>query len=382
MKKMYWQAHYLPRTILILVCLLSLLGMFVVEHYKKFVPQSYYTEKVSASNVAKKAMQSVREMRASLGIPINPRYDPAGTGLIGDRLTAITTDQGDLAAKQTSVNPNIAALFVQWLKDADLHEGDYVAVATTGSFPALNICMLAAIQTLKLKPLLIFSTGASQYGANLPRFTWIDMYAHLKKKKIFNYPVLAVSLGGSKDKAAGMTASARSGLESTISKYDLKKLTVEGTIDSIAQRMALYEEGSEDHPIDAYVNVGGGIASIGLKKIKAKAIKHADTIKVHSLPTGVNLSFPIMLANTDSVAVRFLKKGVPVINVRNVFTAFREKYGFPRLPSAHPLIGWGPVFFHEEYSDWVTALVLGFIVLVLTVLAVISRKYFIRYIKH
>lgn len=382
MKKMYWQAHYLPRTLLLVVCLLALVGMFVVEHYKKFVPLDYYAEKVEAARLAKKAMSSVKSLRSHLGIPINRQNDPSGTGLVGDRLTNITTDQGDLAAKRTSVNPNIAAIFVEWLKEADLQKGDYVAVGATGSFPALDICILSAIKTLKIHPLLIYSAGASQYGANIYRFTWLDMYEHLKKEKIFDYPLVAASLGGSRDTAEGMTASGKAALESTIKRYNINYLQPKGTIDAIDQRMTLYEKAADGHAIAAYINVGGGMASIGLKQVANSKIKNAETLKQHSLPTGVIVSFPISLANTDSVAVRYLKKGVPVVNIRNVYQTFRQKYDLPRVPSAYPIIGWGSIFFHEEYSDTVTAIVLILIILVLVVVATISRKYFIRYIQH
>ena len=61
-----------------------------------------------------------------------------------------------------------------------MKEGDPVAVSFSGSFPALNIAVYAAIRTLNLKPTIISSVSGSQWGANDPAFLWIDMEHFLK----------------------------------------------------------------------------------------------------------------------------------------------------------------------------------------------------------
>jgi poly-gamma-glutamate system protein len=101
--------------------------------------------------------------------------DPNETALIGQDITPITTDRGYIEAKLTSTNPNFAAVVVDMLKESELEKNDVVAVAFTGSFPGLNIAVHSALQTLKLKPIIITSVGASNWGANDPYYTWLDM---------------------------------------------------------------------------------------------------------------------------------------------------------------------------------------------------------------
>ena len=377
MKKMYWHTHNLPRIFIISLCILTIAGMAIVEHFKKFVPVEHYQLKVDAANTARDAFKQVKQFRKKQNIPINVKNDPQKSGLIGERFTDITSDSGDIITKQTTVNPNIVAIFINWLEQLKLKAGDTVAVGATGSFPALDISMLAAIKAMKLNPIIIYSGAASQYGADIPNFTILDIQHDLKTRKILDYTPIAASIGGGQDMGTNITEKGRTILQNTIEKYGYPLIQPTGTTDSINQRITLYNEASQDQPIKAYINIGGGMASIGLKKLNKKAIK--ETSQPPSLPTGVLTSMPIIYANTDSVAVRFLKKGIPVVNVHNIGKKLREQYKLP-VNAKYSIIGWGPLFFHETYNELLTAIVLGIIIFVLIMMAVISRKYRIRYI--
>ncbi|MDE4957432.1 poly-gamma-glutamate system protein, partial [Francisella tularensis subsp. holarctica] len=81
------------------------------------------------------------------------------TGLIGLSMTEITTVSGDLYSKRSSVNPNMSSIFVEWLSEINLKEGDTVSVLGYGSLTSLYIAILSAIMTLKIKPLILFSAG-------------------------------------------------------------------------------------------------------------------------------------------------------------------------------------------------------------------------------
>lgn len=377
MKKMYWHTHNLPRIFIVLLCLMTLLGMFVVEHFKKFVPVENYTLKVDAAHLTRDAFKAAKDFRRAQHIPINNSLDPQASGLIGDNLTEITSDGGNIITKRTTINPNIVAIFINWLDQLHLQPGDTVAIGATGSFPALDISMLAAIKSLQLKPLIIYSAAASQFGANIPGFTFIDIQHDLKQKGLFNYEPLAISLGGGQDIASRMSDKGRAILTDTINQYHYPLLSPTGTIDSVTQRMAIYKNAAHNQPISAYINVGGGMASIGLKQLEHKKIKSID--KPHSLPSGVIMELPISLANTDSVAVRFLKEGVPVVNVHNIGAKLRNQYNLP-VDARYSIIGWGKLFFHETYNEWLTGIVLLAILAVLITMAVLSRKHRIRYI--
>ncbi len=374
---MYWHTHNLPRILIVSLCLLTIAGMIIVEHFQKFVPVEHYQLKVDAAHTARDAFTMVKKFRKKQNIPINTSIDPQSSGLIGERLTEITSDPGDIITKQTTVNPNIVAIFINWLKEANLKPGDTVAVGATGSFPALDISMLASIKAMKLHPIIIYSAAASQYGANLPGFTFLDIQHYLHTQKIFNYIPIAASLGGGQDRGHTMSAKGREILTNTIKKYHYPIITPKGTIDSINQRMDLYETSSDGHRISAYINIGGGMASVGFKKLSKKPIQGVSD--VHPLHTGLITELPISLANTDSVAVRFLKLGIPVINVHNIGKKLRNEYQLP-TNAQYSIIGWGPLFFHETYNKLLTAIVLGIIVIILILMAILSRRYRIRYI--
>jgi len=264
-KRIYWRPKRVSRSILILISVLSLVSLVAVESFRVKKPQPYYKEKLAASRLAREAMNIVKLEREKRGIPIDHDADPALTGLIGSLMTPTTSNTGYLAAKQVSVNPNFAAVMVQMLKKAGVRSGDVVAVGSSGSFPALNICTYAAIKTLGLKPIIITSAASSQWGANAPNFLWVDMEKVLEEKGIFPYRSVAASIGGIEDRGLGLSQDGRSKLLSAIERNKLRLLHVKNFQDSIEQRMVIYREQAGDRPIKVYISIGGGTTSVGTR---------------------------------------------------------------------------------------------------------------------
>ena len=138
----------------------------------------YYDTMKEAALLAQRAMQAVRQYKVDHGIPISEE-DILDTGMLGDRYTSITTTVGVLEAKRTTFNPNWAAVIVNMFAEAGLKEGDQVGMVFSGSFPALNICAMAAAQTFGVDVCIMASVGASSYGANNVDFTFFDMAEYL-----------------------------------------------------------------------------------------------------------------------------------------------------------------------------------------------------------
>ena len=128
---------------------------------------AFYDRQVRAAEIMHNCALAIAEERTARGIHIDPELDPNGTGLIGAEFTAITTTLGVLEAKRTTTNPAFAALMVRYFREARLQPGDVVAVGASGSFPALILATLAACKALDLQPAVIYSVGASMYGANI-----------------------------------------------------------------------------------------------------------------------------------------------------------------------------------------------------------------------
>ena len=262
-------------------------------------------------------------------------------------MSTVTTDTGFLPAKQTSVNPNFAAVMVHLLKRCGVKEGDLVAVGPSGSFPAMNISAYAAIQTLKLKPHHHLQRLGLAVGRQHPRAssgsTWS---ASCAERHIFGFRSIAASRGGGDDRGFGMSKEGRQTLDEAIQRNGLQPIEVKTVADSINRRMQIYEEQAGGAPIKAYINIGGGTASVGA------------TVGKKLFKPGLNRTAPRGAGAIDSVMSRFINEGVPVIHMVYV-NELAQRYGLPQAPTAMPPIGEGKVYVKAEYSIWLALLALG-----------------------
>ncbi len=389
MKNMYWHRKFLSRYIIAFLSVFMLISLYLVEG-NLVVENKDYNQKIQAAEITNQAFKITQQDFISKGYTCSKAGDVSCTGLVGESMTEITTDSGDLNAKRSSVNPNMASLFVHWLLKLDLKEGDTVAIQETGSYPALDIAMLSAFKTLKLKPIIILSVGASQFGANRPDFTWPDIYANLVKKGVFDFDVKAVSLGGARDNAHGMTPEAILKMNDAIKRNGFEVLNVpykNPTETSVKERMSIYEKAANGQPIKAYINVGGSMASIGLKEAHEKKTdtskkdskKDEKFIKLKSFPSGIVDSLPKEYKNVISVAVEFLKKDVPVVNIRDINTSIIKEYGLTYNPDHIIAPGEGAVFAQKKYNTTLASILLIIDILLICSVAILSRKYLISY---
>jgi poly-gamma-glutamate system protein len=374
MKKMYWQKKYISRYVILSLTLFSLLSLFVVENFLVTSKKSYYEDKITAAKLSQKIFDSIKSERIKRGIKINQDIDPNNTGLLGYASSLITTDYGSLRAKRYSVNPNFAAMFVEHFKQLKLKEGDTIAVAMTGSYPALNISALSAIKTLKLRPLIILSAGASNYGANITQFSWVDIYKFLLQQKYFDYIPLAVSIGGNYDRGFALSKKSVEVLKNTISKAGFKLLYPKHFTDSINSRIKLYLEASNNELIKAYLNVGGNAASIGIHKIKGSTSK----VIPKSFPIGITKHLPVNQAAVESVAVSFIKSNTPVINIRDI-TKNMENLLNSKGSYMPQKIGEGNIYYEKRYNVFLTVVILFINIALILFTAWISRKKRISY---
>ena len=348
MNKIYWRPQGVSRTVLIGICALSVGGLLSVELLQRKAKQPYYQEKMTAARLTLEAMSFLKNERLKRGLEIDREADPAESGLIGSRMTPVTSEAGDLEAKQTSINPNFAAIVVELLKQLKVKEGNVVSVSLTGSFPALNISVYAAIQTLKLRPVIISTASASQWGANEPDFLWIDMERLLYENRIFRFHSAAASIGGKNDQGREMSPKGRELLIKAIERNGLIRIRSSTLHENVQHRMKIYSEGTAPK---VFVNVGGGIISVGKRSYR----KHLKPGVVSELE-GVE--------GTDSVLNQFLKGDIPVIHLENVNKIARH-YGLELHPSKIPAIGEGSIYFREEYDPRLAAVILLAIVVVL-----------------
>ena len=381
MRGMYWKPEGASQVQRALVAALAIVGLVAVEVFPTEERQPHYAEKMLAARKAQDAFEVIADASERKGLRVEPKFDPSGSRLVGDPLSPITSGSGSLVSKQTTVNPNFAAVVVEWLKDLRIKSGEVVAVGVSGSFPAVNVAVYAALHELGIEPVIITSTAASQYGANDPNFTWLDMEAALRKSQVFPYKSVAASLGGVGDDAIGLTNRGRNMLERAIERNKIPVLaevkpkrlppieTAENDSeqpelnftlvdqDRVRERVRVYHEVAGDRPIKAYVNVGGGTVSVGTKVGKRKFVPGVNSRP----PKGIEDMPP-------SVLGAFLELGIPGIHLTQMIE-LAERHGLEIAPHVTPEAGSGDIFQKRQANRWLAGIVLALILLSLFVIA-------------
>jgi poly-gamma-glutamate system protein len=347
--------------VLSVLSLLSLLAFIAVENGKVDVKQEWYAEKLEAAQLSELAAKQLKSYRFEKGVFIDEVNDPNQTALIGQEYTLITTDRGYIDSKLSATNPNFAAVVVQLLKDAGVRKGDNVAVALSGSFPGLNISVFAALETMKVNPIVITSVGASNYGANDPYFTWLDMETVLHNSNVFHYKSVAASIGGGFDVGRGLSPEGRNLIEKAILRNDVEFINEKHLENSIARRMEVYEKHSGGKPIEAYINVGGGIASLG------------NTINGKLIPPGLTEFLPMRNFPVRGTIIQMGQNKVPIIHLLNI-NQLTKKYGLPNIPVPVPEPGEGEIFVQTKYSMLITSIATAFLVIVIVLVYLSERK--------
>jgi poly-gamma-glutamate system protein len=350
MKLVYWRPQKVSCGVVLAVGALALAGLALVESFPSRQAQPHLFEKIAAAKLAEECMRTIKEERVRRGTRLNPRHDPTGSGMIGTPMSLVTSLPAHLHDKQIAVNPNFAAVFVELLKKAGVREGDVVAVGWTGSFPGFNVSLCAALETLNVRPVIIASAMASQFGANDADFMWVDMETVLAERGLISFRSAAASIGGPADRGYGMSPEAVRAAQAAIDRNQIAKLQARTLRESVDARMAIYDRVLGDRPLAAYVNVGGGVASTGAAADKSQ------------LRAGLNTQLDDPQVN--SVSGRFIMRGIPVIHLAEVST-LAGQFGLSRDGAVTEMAGVGAVFHKIGPNRWLAAVVLVLIVAVL-----------------
>ena len=113
---------------LVVLSVLSLFCFIVSINVKTVEVSPSYNSKVKAANLMKTAMHELKNYRMEQSIFIDIENDPNETGLVGEPFSLITTDEGDLDAKLTTLDPNFSAIIVDLMYQLNLSKNDTVAI--------------------------------------------------------------------------------------------------------------------------------------------------------------------------------------------------------------------------------------------------------------
>jgi len=293
--------------------------------------------KKQAANLMKSAMIVLKETRYGENpVFLDAINDPNETGLVGPKFSHISTGEGDLDSKLSTLNPNFAALIVEILLEADLSKGDKVAVSFTGSMPGANLAVMSACQVMGITPYIISSIGSSHWGATDPEFTWIDMEKTLVSKNVLNHQSIAVSYGGKSDSGGGMSPFGREQISNAFERSGISKfIEVARLSESVQTRLSVFEESALLNEYSVYINVGGGAASVGTLD------------QAREIPPGFSMPSDLKSIGDGSVLMQFASMGIPIVHILNI-RELCDRYGVKFAPVPFPPIGKGKLF--EVYA--------------------------------
>ena len=307
---------------------LSLVYLLLARSVPSVAP-AVPAEMIEASGLMARSSAALKDCRASRGLPIDSAVDPNTTGLIGEERSTITTSAGRLEAKRTTANPAFAGLVVSLLHEAGVRRGDVIAVGASSSFPALIVATLSAAEVMGVEPLVISSLGASEWGGNIPGFSWLDMEDCLRASGLIDVRPIARTIGGDEDVGRDMSPEGRSLLAARIRAGGAPFLEEPDLERNVARRMALYRESAGARPIEAFVNIGGSWANMGTD---------AEVLKIEpGLARRILVPPPVRRGVIQAMAAA----KVPVIHLLNV-RGLCERYGLSWDPRPLPAPGEGP----------------------------------------
>jgi poly-gamma-glutamate system protein len=314
------------RLTIIIAGIISLAAYTALLFFSHHRPVLHSNEMLEAARLMDKTIAVIGDYCAQSGIEIDKTIDPNQTGLIGPEYTELTTTVGNLEAKRTTTNPNIAGLLVHLLYQAGVKPGDAIAVGCSASFPALMVASLAAAKAMDVKPVIIISLGASSYGGTKPAFNLLDIYKLLLEEGIFSAKPAAVSLGGGNDIGLNYEPELHEQLLEQIQSSGIPFIYEADLRKNVAARMRIYLNASYPKSISAFINTGGSYANLGTSQLALK------------LKPGLNQRISIPAEEQRGVLFQMAAQDVPIIHLLYI-KGLIMKYGLPWDPVPLPKPG-------------------------------------------
>lgn len=339
---------------IVLAAVASLVAWVGLEWFSPRPTVTWTEEMHDAAGRMREAIDVIARYHETAGIAIDEAIDPNRTGLIGPEYTELFTTLGQLEAKRTTTNPDLAALMVHLLHRAGVARGDTIGVGASASFPALMIATLAASEAIGAHPVVIISLGASSYGATWPDLDLLRIYQLLLAAGAISTSPAAISLGGEGDVGADFEPAFREGLLERLRTSEVPLVNDPVFRENVARRMAIYLGAG---PIAAFVNIGGNEANLGRSPM------------VLGVAPGLNESLPLPAEAQRGVLYEMSARGVPVIHLLHV-RGLARNHGLPWDPVPLPEPGTTPLTRDEERRGWPFWLIIGGYFATLLVIAV------------
>ncbi|NLO11786.1 MAG: poly-gamma-glutamate system protein [Candidatus Cloacimonetes bacterium] len=346
-----------------LIALFALsIALFVWAQYSYVeIKTDHYEQKVQAAHLMQAFMDTIKVELQESGYEFDAIDDPFHTGLIGTRLSAITTDRGLLSDKQAALNPNLAAIFIEEFTKEKLQAGDHIAVGITGSNPAVNLALYAAISAMELQPSIITAVSSASYGANREDFTWLDIEAILKKHKLIDFSTSYASFGGKEDLAIGLSDNGIQRLSEAMVRNSTPMLVGATLEENVSLREGAYRELiPKGKRYRLFVNIGGGLANVGSEP-NAKLI-----------PEGINKKLAEKPFEKEGIMMVMARQNVPVLHIRRI-QRWAKKYDVASTQEMIPIPGQGPAFTKRKHNVTVATIALAVLLAAIIIVIIFDR---------
>jgi poly-gamma-glutamate system protein len=263
---------------------------------------------IAAMRTMREAEAIIRSAKAKAGVGAEVAGD--FSGLIGSEWTPLVTTLGSLEAKRTATNPLWAAVLTRRLSDEGIGPGDVIAAGFSGSFPGLNLAVMAAAHVLGAEVDAVSSVTASTWGANQPGFTWPEIECRVVRSGLLPRASVAVTSGGDDDNARDLEPDARAAAgrirDAAAVCLGAVALRPSDLRDAILRRFSTYRRAANGRPIALYVNVGGTSASLG------------RSIAVLRLRSGFAFPIPFDRSEDRGVMARFADERIRILTLLNI----------------------------------------------------------------
>ncbi len=346
---------------LILLFAFSIILFVIARVSYVTIKADYYEQKVEAAKLMSACLDTLKTEHARLGIVIDPINDPYQTGLIGPIRSTITTDRGLLSEKQSALNPNLAAVFVQEFSKANLKEGDHIAVGITGSNPAVNLALYSAIKVMKLKPSIVVSLSSAAYGANQEDYTWLDMESILVRSGLIDFKSSYASLGGKEDQGIGLPDDGITAMLDAMKRNEVPSLLGASLEESVKTRSTVYAQLlPEGERYKLFVNIGRGLANVGSEP------------NANQIPEGMLTKLAEEKFTPEGVMMLMARENVPVFSMQRI-QRWVKKYKLESRTDEMPKPGEGPAFSVKKHNVVIASICLFLLIAAIIAVIILDR---------
>ena len=286
------------------------------------VPVSYIHEMKESMRLASEWRRIVYQQKLKSGLPNNSTQINHENYIIGDEYTETTTTLGSLEAKELSNNELFPALMIKLVHDSKADPEKPVGIIASGSFPALFIETLAALQTMHRKVVIIYSLGASSFGANQPAALLPDIEGWIQKYGGCQYHADLITYGAEGDTAGGLIDEGKAAFDSALRRNGKTCFFPRTIEESIQSKCDLFLKNN----IGLLINIGGNQTALGY-------CSHAELI-----PNGLHTEIVTCNHPERGVVSRISEKHIPFIHLLNIKNlAMQYAITDTKAPADHPL---------------------------------------------